>query len=262
MKESKKVFMKGSIVIKLYLVGIFVFSGFSLLSQDEKSQNVLFVGNSYTYFWNLPHQVQGFAESENIPLSTSQSTSGGVTLGHHWRGDRGLKTIELIKKSEYDFVVLQDHSRRTIDAPDSLMYFAGLINEVAKSTGSKVLLYMTWAREWDPYMQETITREYTNVAGKLNAEVVPVGLAWERARSLRPELKLYDEDGSHPSSLGSYLSACVFYAVLTDNSPVGLPRRLISKDIDGEKLYLNIQSAETALFCQKVAQEIVGKFKN
>ena len=35
--------------------------------------------------------------------------------------------------------------------------------------------------------------------------------------------KLYTSDGSHPSIYGSYLAACVLYAVLTGKSPVGLP---------------------------------------
>ncbi|MFQ5694805.1 MAG: hypothetical protein ACE5HB_02350 [Terriglobia bacterium] len=30
-------------------------------------------------------------------------------------------------------------------------------------------------------------------------------------------------DGSHPNQVGSYLAACVFWAILTGESPVGLP---------------------------------------
>ena len=33
-----------------------------------------------------------------------------------------------------------------------------------------------------------------------------------------PEINLYSSDGSHPSIHGSYLAACVFYAVLFDES--------------------------------------------
>ena len=33
---------------------------------------------------------------------------------------------------------------------------------------------------------------------------------------------LYSADGSHPSTSGSYLSACVLFAALTGDSPVGL----------------------------------------
>ncbi len=33
---------------------------------------------------------------------------------------------------------------------------------------------------------------------------------------------LYDKDDSHPTLAGSYLAACVFYAVLFEESPVGI----------------------------------------
>jgi hypothetical protein len=34
---------------------------------------------------------------------------------------------------------------------------------------------------------------------------------------------LHDKDQSHPTLAGSYLAACVFLAVLFEESPVGIP---------------------------------------
>jgi len=223
----------------------------------DEGQKVLFVGNSYTYFWNLPHVVQGFAEEMDMPITTYQSTAGGANLGQHWRGAKGLESKSIIENGDYDIVVIQDHSMRSIQAPDSLMYYGELFGDLIKSTGAQPYVYMTWSRKWDPYMIETIQAEYTRLAERINARIVPVGLAWQRALEMRPDLPLYDDDGSHQSSLGTYLNACVFYGVITGKSPVGLPPRLISKDQHGEKLYLTIQSKENALFCQRVAAEII-----
>jgi hypothetical protein len=226
-------------------------------AQIEPPKNILFVGNSYTYFWNLPQTVDLMIESQSMEMKAEQSTAGGASLGHHWRGERELNSIELIKKGKYDAVVLQDHSRRAIDHPDSLMYFGELFGNLIKENNAQIYLYMTWAREWDPYMQDNINANYIKLAEKINARIVPVGPAWERARTLRPNFPLYDDDESHPSALGTYLTACVFYAVLTGKSPIGLPNRLISQDINGQKLYITIQSTENAIFCQNVAEEIV-----
>lgn len=231
-----------------------------LIAQDQNPSKVLFVGNSYTYFWNLPQTVAGMAHAQEIQLSTAQSTSGGTNLGQHFRGERELQSVSLIESGQFDAVVLQDHSRRSIDAPDSLLYFGTRLAEKIKASGAQVYLYLTWAREWDPYMQDPIVREYTRLAEASGARIVPVGLAWQRARQLRPGFPLYDDDGSHPSPLGTYLSACVFYGAFTGQSPIGLPHRIITTDKDGEKLYLNIQSEENALFCQKVADEILQSF--
>ena len=73
-------------------------------------------------------------------------------------------------------------------------------------------------------------------------------------------MQLFDPDGSHPSPLGTYLNACVFFNILTGESPVGLPNRLITTDKDGEKLYLTIQSKEEAAICQKVAEQVVKAY--
>lgn len=230
-------------------------------AQVEIPKNVLFVGNSYTYFWNLPQLTGLMIQSQELPTTTRQSTAGGVNWAQHWRGERGLNTMSLIKDGDFDAVVLQNHSRSAIDRPDSLLHFGQLLNDLIQAKGAKVYLYLSWAREWDPYMQKPITEQFKALAEKTGATLVPVGPAWERARTLRPGFPLYDEDGSHPSILGTYLTACVFYGVFTGRSPLGLPRSLRTKDENGESLIVTLQSQQNALFCQKVAEEILEKWK-
>lgn len=224
----------------------------------QHPEKVLFVGNSYTYFWNLPQQVTAMAASRDQIIKTQQSTSGGTSLAQHWRGEKDLQSLQMIKEGDFDAIVLQDFSQQAIKAPDSLLHYGALFVQEAQSKGAKVYLYQTWSRAWDPYMQATITEKYEELAQSCGATVVPVGQAWQRARELRPDLALYDPDESHPSPLGTYLTACVFYGVFTGQSPVGLSNRLLSTDHAGEKLYLNIQSSNDALFCQKVAADLLG----
>ena len=234
----------------------FVFSH-GLYGQPDTDKKVLFVGNSYTYFWNLPQLVQQMAEEKDFSIETRQSTIGGSNLGQHWRSERELRTREYITSGNFDVVVLQDHSRRALDAPDSLSHYITLLQEEINKSGGETFLYMTWSREWAPETQEAITKEYSDIGKAIGATVVPVGLAWAKARELDPDIVLYDPDGSHPNTVGTYLSACVFYGALTGDSPVGLPVRLITTDKNGEKLYLSIQSKDTALFCQQVAQSVL-----
>jgi hypothetical protein len=63
---------------------------------------------------------------------------------------------------------------------------------------------------------------YTSIGKKLDAQVVPVGRAFERAIQLRPELKLRIADRKHPTLAGTYLAACTFYAALHQQNPEGL----------------------------------------
>ncbi len=259
MKILNKAIFSNKIVLFTIICACVFHSGFS---QNKTPRKLLFIGNSYTYFWNLPQQVASMAQSRKISLATRQSTAGGVTLAQHWKGEKQLESLEKLKNGDFDAVVIQDHSLRAIEQPDSLLHYGQLFGKEIQAKGAKAYIYMTWARPYDPYTQEEITRKYIELASLIQGQIVPVGLAWQRARALRPEITLYDPDQSHPSPEGAYLSACVFFAVLTGQSAVGLPHRLTSKDQDGEKIYLNILSTEDALFFQKVADEVVNQIKN
>jgi hypothetical protein len=93
---------------------------------------------------------------------------------------------------------------------------------VIKRSGSKMILYMTWAREHSPEHQKAIAEAYISIGKKLNALVVPAGTVWQAFRAKHDSPNLYASDGSHPSPAGSYLVACVFLATLFNTNPVGL----------------------------------------
>lgn len=240
---------------------ILLFFPLFLQGQNVVPEKVLFIGNSYTYFWNLPQTVALMAEYRGIKLETRQSTSGGSNWGHHWRGERNLQSLEKIKSGRFDAVVLQNHSLSALNRKDSLMHFGQLLDSLIRNNNAKTYLYLTWARAYDPSMQKGISKQYRKLAETIGAILVPVGPAWQQARKLNPEIPLYDDDESHPSTLGTYLSACVFFGAFTGESPIGLPHRLITTDADGEKLYISIQSESNANFCQQVANDILKEYK-
>ncbi len=71
-------------------------------------------------------------------------------------------------------------------------------------------------------MQFQVDIGYLGIAQELSARVAPVGYAWLLAMDQNPQLDLWQADGSHPSVQGTYLAACVFYAVIFRQSPDGL----------------------------------------
>ncbi|MFP4229304.1 MAG: hypothetical protein ACLFTE_10830, partial [Salinivenus sp.] len=71
-----------------------------------------------------------------------------------------------------------------------------------------------------------ITSAYEDIADELDATLAPVGEAWKRALIEDPDLRLHAPDGRHAAPAGSHLAACVFYAVLFDSDPTGLPGTL------------------------------------
>jgi hypothetical protein len=96
-----------------------------------------------------------------------------------------------------------------------------------RELGAKPIFFVTWARRdgWPENrmtyqnMQAEIDTGYGGIALELNAPVAPVGSAWFYAAQGHPELGLWQEDGNHPTQEGTYLAACVFYAVLFHESP-------------------------------------------
>lgn len=91
--------------------------------------------------------------------------------------------------------------------------------------------------------QRKIARTYKKLGKKKNALVSPAGLAFWQYTQSDTGVDLYSSDGKHPSRAGSYLSACVFYATIFQQSPVGLT--------DG------ILKESTALELQKTAGKVV-----
>lgn len=243
------------LIVTIAVVFIAYQSGFS---QDEKKE-VLFVGNSYTYYENLSQMVSIISEHTQMKLNTKKSTIGGAKLKEHWNAERNLKSKEIIEKGNFDVVVIQEHSMGTINEPDSIYKYGKLFCDLIKKTGAKPYLYLTWARERVPQHQETISKVYKEVAVENEAVIVPVGKAWELARKLRPNIELFTADGSHPSPLGTFLTACVFVATLTDELPNKLPTTYNTVDKEGETVELMRHDPLDIVFCLEVAKEVALK---
>jgi hypothetical protein len=193
---------------------------------------MLFIGNSYTHVNDLPGMVAALARAGGHKIATSMVAPGGWTLAQHADSEA---TLAQLRASEWDYVVLQEQSVRPTQARDraELMYPAArnLAAEVDKA-GASLLLYMTWGRrdglpekgfpDFDA-MQAELRAGYTAIGDELGAIVVPVGLAWRAALTRDSAVDLWQEDGSHPSPIGTYLAACTFYAAVFRESPEGLP---------------------------------------
>jgi len=205
---------------------------------DRDTLKVLFVGNSYTYMNNLPQITSIITNNCKTKLITQKSCSGGATIKDHWQGTRGLRTKELIRVGNYDIVVIQGQSREPINERDSLLKYVSLFCDLIKEKGGKPYLFATWPRKKIPQHQSLINDVYKSIALNTGAEVVKVGSSWEMAKKVRPEIELYSFDGSHPSELGTFLTACVFVSSILNELPEKLASPYSIKDMHGESVLL------------------------
>ncbi|HLL53079.1 MAG TPA: hypothetical protein VK447_06000 [Myxococcaceae bacterium] len=218
-----------------------------------KPLEILFIGNSYTFFNELPEMVTALARAAGVrPLHTRQVTVGGATLAQHWGEGKG-DGVRAIDEHHPDLVVLQDQSQLPRVSPEVFQHFARLFDERIRAGGARTLLYVTWARKDAPGDQEALTAAYTAVARERKATLVPVGPVWQAIRKAMPALSLHDADGSHPSPLGSYVAALTFFAVIYERSPEGLPTKLGLSEASA----VNI-TPELATALQKIVWSVVN----
>ncbi len=214
---------------------------------------VLFLGNSHTYFNYMPQMLAMLVDSEDrgFELVLDQCTGEGAGLAWHWQNQRSRKAIE---EKHWDVVVLQDRSGGPLEEPVSFAQHAGLLDAEIRKHGALTLMFLTWANRSRPDTQAVLTDAYKMTAEKLHADLAPVGVAWETFYQLNPEFELHHRDGRHANPMGSYLTACVFYSVLFQSSPAGLPGSFFFKN----KMCLNLNQDRAALL-QKTAWETVSK---
>lgn len=239
--------------------GLFLLLAFHLLAltafaQEKAPKRVLFVGNSFTYFYNLPQVVSAMARSQDWVLETRQSTVGGSNLEQHWKSQRGAMTKSLIENQDWDYVVFNNHSLSAIDQPEAFMEYGKKFAQLVKDRGAKPVFMMTWAYQSNPLMQAEVTAMYRRLGEEADADVVPAGPLFAEARSLRPDLDLFFDD-KHPSSNGTYLLGLAFYKYFSGAALANVPKRLTTKDEDGEKLYLIFMHQEDADFLQQLVDE-------
>jgi hypothetical protein len=169
-------------------------------------------------------------------------------------GRRKLNTIEILRRNRYDIVVLQDHSLRPLQHPDSMLIHGGILCDMVQQKGSRVFLYNTWARKNTPQRQDSIGLMYKRLAENCKASLVPAGDLWAFAAREEPNLELFDSDYSHPSPAGSLLNALLFVKAITGITPRQLPREFWYTDKDGETVRLLHLHDEEVAACKRVLE--------
>ena len=227
--------MKKSILILL----LFCLSIGTLVAQNTLS--VLFIGNSYTSYNNLPQLVQSLSTSAGKTLNIDSSIPGGYLMSSHLND---ATTFAKISQGNWDYVILQEQSQiPTIDFyRDNDMYPAmtdlkALIEQY--NPCAKIITYMTWGRRYggqqcDPsgtycspvfanfnQMQNSLTSAYLEISEQLNVQCAPVGVVWQNILNNSTHV-LHSGDNSHPNMDGSYVAACTIFSSIWKQGASGL----------------------------------------
>ncbi|MEK7413057.1 MAG: hypothetical protein AAB263_07055 [Planctomycetota bacterium] len=202
-------------------------------------QKILMIGNSLTYTWNIPSILEQFAKATKRTLTVTAHVAGGKDLTWHWTNaskPSNETAQETIAKGGFDLVIVQEYSN-ILMKPDGQDSFAKIFPEYLKAISGKsmqVMLYMAHPtrKEVDLEGIRPIIDAYSKKADELSVQCSPVALAFAESNKKLPKLALIDQQtdrkyaqnkvATHQSPFGSYLAACVLYATIYRQSPVGL----------------------------------------
>ncbi|MFW6256011.1 MAG: DUF4886 domain-containing protein [Candidatus Sumerlaeota bacterium] len=277
----------------------------------QKQIKLLTIGNSFAN--NSTRYLQDLVDADpSVSLVLGKANLGGCSLQRHWRhvaayeanpedpqGSpyRGKSLNEILHEQDWDIITIQQVSMQSSERESYYPYAENLIRYVQKhSPESEIRIHMTWAyRSDDPRfrkgddsqgkMYADLKKNYWTIAAEHNLKIIPVGKAFQVARShpywqYRPDpdynfdsppyLKLPDQsyslcagyywrkkkdldeyyltmDGHHANEYGQYLGACVFFECMYAKSVLNNP--FVPEEID----------KEDAAFLQRIAHQTVSQ---
>jgi len=226
-------------------------------SPADGTYDVLMLGNSYTSQNSLSSRVQALFDESGTSASVSDLTGGGMKLYQHADNaeSNGNQWHTTLTNNQFDYVILQDQSQ-VPSFPTTESYWqnskngAIRLDSMIESAGAETIFFMTWGyRDGDsqnawlnpdyPTMQANLEAGYNMYAENITTAdrapyIAPVGLAY---KAIYDDIvtnggtptdpgtlfyNLYSSDGSHPSTRGTYLAACVMHSTMTGDSAIGM----------------------------------------
>ncbi len=206
-----------TIVALFFALGSAPFS-FSANGDDDDIIKVLTVGNSFAD--NATRYLKQIAESKGKRLKLAKANLGGSDLERHskhlsayladstdpegkpYRNSEiselsAFSLVEALESDDWDFVTLQQLSRKSFHPDTFEPYFGQLVHAIREhAPGASILVHQTWAYRRDhPYfadgsftpkqMFNRLEKAYEGISAKYGLDIIPVGKAFQVARSMR-----------------------------------------------------------------------------
>ncbi|MGZ8312324.1 MAG: hypothetical protein ACXWU1_12500 [Allosphingosinicella sp.] len=185
-------------------------------------QRVLFLGDSYTYYNDMPAMVTEMADSAGSEnrIAITMRAFPSATLEDHWNNS---ETRSLLAQGGWDRIVVQPESYLQMLDAGSEHYRFG--SRLLNGTGvARPAIVVSWTASNAHYESKPVTRaeHFRNLernsrglAARTGGELIDVAQVWEDLLADDLPFSLYKDDGNHPSLEGSYAAALVVYASLS-----------------------------------------------
>lgn len=262
------------------LMLILCLSLLSCTSQKRSKQlNVLFIGNSLTYYNDMPQMLQKMLQETDSNINIEQITYPGFSLYAHLeniveesyedhvntRKKSELEVTETEKKiqeKDWDIVIMQTGGVTVLIPEIRRQKVDPAIKEIKNlsNDNSSFYLFNTWTTKIDypkEYCYPTVLIDkysspdekicspeikdkkeyydllqsgYTELSESNKVSLTKHAQLFRKVMEEHPEIELL-EDKMHPSKEGAFLSACIFYNLISGQEVKGLEYKA---DLDKE----------------------------
>ena len=191
---------------------------------------VLFIGNSKTYFNNMPKIFASLAATAGKNVIVKSATVGGKSLNSLYNEEKVKNAINA--SYIYDYVILQ--GQPSGESEDAITTGAKkIVTDLKNKRNSniRVIYNATWKyknlnlKELEKSnSQYSDAKKATDNITTTKAKLVYTGnvIAKRKAVFSNWTEKNWFVDERHPSCIGSYLSACCIYSAIFNESPEGI----------------------------------------
>lgn len=195
--------------------------------QASAQERVFFVGNSLTYFNDMPQLFAGIANDKGYRVEVDSYTVGGTGLAEMLASGELLRRLE---EERWDKLVLQpgtgESSGGSISTDSSAWVVRQLVEALhAVNPEAKVCLYEIsngvtpgdGNGDYDYYLytQQRILDTVTKIARLAGVPLAPAGECFREHYADHHDLMLHSVfNDIHPNLAGSYLVACAIFETL------------------------------------------------
>ena len=209
----------------------------SITLLNAQTKKVLFLGNSFTYTYDIPNLFNQLATNAGFSVLVDSYTQAGIAVANEQVTGHINDPLAQAKISSqpWDFVVVQDNMGNYVNSAGIPSACGNanvtLYNQIkANNICTRIIYFSGWGPSGGVFSgdntQACIDRIFTNMLflnNNIGDEIVtPIGKAWNSSLSLLPSVNLYHSDNVHPSLEGSYLAAASIFTSIFKRNPSGL----------------------------------------
>lgn len=180
---------------------------------------VLLMGNSHVQ--SLASMIKSLINARFADKAITASSALGIYYLSERIEDRA--SIDRLVNAPWTHVILQAQKYSASGAFSYPTDAAITWIKLAKTQDATPIMFPEHPRVDNKTEGVQVHQLHNSIAEQESACVAPVGLAWNRAIKLYPDLSLHDPDGNHANITGKLLTALVFYQVITGESADALP---------------------------------------